>query len=170
MRVELGVDAIDPHHPLLHGHLDPVADPQHLRRPPEALGSPEHRPDPSGQLLGHERLRDVVVGPSLQPGDDVEAVRSCGHHDDRHVAPSPQATAHLEAVEIRQHHVEEYAVSGPPLERRQPRFARRSLVDIVALIAEEDRRLLADARIVFDQKDPSRHSSHHARPGSSSSP
>ena len=45
-------------------------------------GAAQQGADPRRQLLGHERLGDVVVRPGLEPGHHVVGVRARRHDDD----------------------------------------------------------------------------------------
>ena len=73
-------------------------------------GPAQQRADAGRQLLGCERLGEVVVGAGLEPGDHVVGVGPGRHHDDRHVARSADRPAHLEAVDAGQHDVDEHDV------------------------------------------------------------
>ena len=123
-------------------------------------------PDAGDELRDLERLLDVVVGAGLEPDDDVDRVGARGEHDDRDGRGPADGAADLEAVEARQHHVEQdqverlgaEPVEAPPgrrprRRRRSPRCAGRS-------------RDLADRRVVLDEQDPGVHARQYAsRPG-----
>ena len=53
-------------------------------------GPPQQGADARRQLLGLERLGDVVVGARLETGDHVVGVGPGGDHDDRDVAGAAQ--------------------------------------------------------------------------------
>jgi hypothetical protein len=63
---------------------------------------------PGEQLGEGERLRQVVVGAAVEPGDPVaDRVARGQHHDRRPDSLAPQHAADLEAVDPRQHDVED---------------------------------------------------------------
>ena len=72
---------------------------------------------PSHELAHAERLRQVVVGADGQADDEVGLVVAGGEHQHRDVAVLLDAAAHLQAVEAREHQVEEHQVGVQ--ERRQ---------------------------------------------------
>ncbi len=72
----------------------------------------ERRPDARDELLHLERLLDVVVGTGFESDDDIDGVGAGREHDDRHRRGSADRPAHLEAVETRQHHVEQDEIEG----------------------------------------------------------
>ena len=89
-----------------------AASPVRAHRPAAA----ERGPD-AGDQLGHlERLAHVVVGARLEAHDDVDRVRAGREHDDRRRGLAADRAADLEAVEPRQHDVEqdEVRVVGAP--------------------------------------------------------
>ena len=76
--------------------------------------SPEHGPNPGDQLGHLKGLGDVIVSAGLQADHDVDGVRAGRQHDDGHAAVLADLPTHLEAVERRQHDVEEHDVEGVP--------------------------------------------------------
>ena len=74
----------------------------------------QQRPDASRELLGGEGLGEVVVGPGLETGDDVVGVGPGRHHDDGDVGGAADRPAHLEAVDARQHDVDQHHVGRAP--------------------------------------------------------
>ena len=96
---------------------------------------------------------DVVVGTDCEADDEVGlGVAGRQHqHRDRAVALDPPA--HLEAVEAREHEVEDHEI-GP--EVPAPVDARRAVdgdADLEALAAEPGRHRLGDRRLVLDHQD-----------------
>ena len=85
-------------------------------------------PDPGDELLGLERLDDVVVGPGLEADDHVDGVALGGEHHDRHAGLGADLLADVDAVLAGQHQVEQHQVGPVVAERRRGpgRRARRS--------------------------------------------
>ena len=84
------------------GHQPDAVDLERLggaRRGPAR--APQHGTDPRDQLLGLERLGQVVVGTGVQPGDPIRPRRPRREHDDRHRAPPADLAQHLEALQAR---------------------------------------------------------------------
>ena len=135
--------------------------------------APQQGPDASRQLLRGERLGEVVVGARLEPGDDVVGVVAGGDHHDRHVAVTAQRAAQLEAVDARQHDVDQHHVGQRAVEQVDRVLAAAGLVDGPALVLERQLHRRADALVVFDGQDAGSHGSHDAsdrRPGSGVAP
>jgi hypothetical protein len=120
---------------------------------PAAEGSPD-----SCDELGHlERLLDVVVGSRLEPDHDIDRVAAGGQHDDRDRRLAPDRPADLEAVQPREHDVEQDEVGrlGPePIEARDTVGGAR---DFEAGGPKAEGRDLPDRRIVLDEQDPAVH-------------
>ena len=115
---------------------------------------PEQRLDAGDELGELERLRHVVVRADLEPPDlVVEAVP--GREDqDRHVhLPAAQLREDPEAVDARQHQVEDDEVGAPVEGRPEPLVARRGRQDAVAAEAEVHREPLAERAVVLDDED-----------------
>src|SRR6266550_6067900 len=93
------------------GHLvgvapqDDLARGEHLLLVP-ALGTTEDCLDPSRQLAGRERLRNVIVGAELEASDAVRLLVAGGEHDDRNLRAGADLAADLEAVHAGQADVE----------------------------------------------------------------
>ena len=86
-------------------HLE-VAEAQH-RRGRLTVRPPQDRPDPGHDLLEAERLRDVVVAAEREPSHLLLGAVAGREEQDRHPhAVGTEAPAHLEAVEVGEHHVE----------------------------------------------------------------
>ena len=143
-------------HPLLGQQLE-VAEGQRagllLGRP----GPAQQGADAGGQLLGHERLGDVVVGARLQPGHDVVGVRARRHDDDRHRAAAPQGAAALEAVHAGQHQVDERDVGRGLGEHVETLLAAGGVPYLVAFALQGEAHGGSDALIVLDDQNASAH-------------
>ena len=108
------------------------------------------------QQLDHlERLGDVVVGAELQADHLVDHLAARGQHDDRRLdAALAQLLADVEAVQPRQHHVEEDEIerlAGGALEAALAVGAR---FDRVALAREPVGQRQHQAGLVLDQQEP----------------
>src|SRR2546429_454412 len=91
--------------PVPSGVEQQVADLEDRRswRPP----APDERPQSGEQLSEREGLRQVVVRAAVQTCDAVLDRVACSEQEDRRPdSLSPQPAAGLEAVDTRQHHVE----------------------------------------------------------------
>ena len=74
------------------------------------LKPPKEGLDAGDQGFGAEGFGDVIVGSQFQPNDGVGLLRLGGQHDDGEqcsVRSGPQAFADLQAVDLRQHQVED---------------------------------------------------------------
>ena len=69
-------------------------------------GPAQQRSDTSGELLGFERLGDVVVSAGFEAGHNVVGIGTSRDHDDRHCARLSQLATVLEPVDSRQHYVD----------------------------------------------------------------
>jgi hypothetical protein len=131
------------------GHVDrDVSDLEHLRR--RLVRPAEPRPDPGDELLGLERLENVVVGAGFQPEDYVYGVGLRRQHDDRHARLAPDLAAYVDPVGTGQHQVEQHQI-GPGLpecvKRLVPVGHERRLEP---LPAEHDAEHLRERRVVVD--------------------
>ncbi len=99
---------------------------------PEAGRTLEGHTDPSHELVGPERLGQVVVGPGLQPLHRGLLARAGGQHDHRDVQGrlvGAQPAQQLEAVGPRHHHVGQHDVGRPLRDRCQRLLAVRGCPD-----------------------------------------
>jgi hypothetical protein len=111
------------------------------------------------ELSERERLRQVVVGACIQPSHAIGDGRPRGQHQDGcPMTALAQAPAHLEAVDVGQHPVEDDGVvrvfgSGPE-------GVRAGSVDVnrVALLLKPALQETGHLHLVLDDKDP------HGRP------
>ena len=148
------------------GQLDPLTSPPHLVAGRVDLEcpdgehllrriftrSPHDRPRPGDELGQLERLRDVVVGAELEPDDHVDRVAPGRQHHDRNPALTADLAAHLEAVELRKHHVEDDKVERPLPELDETLPAVGCRRDREAGLRQAERRHLPDRGIVLHEQ------------------
>ena len=145
--------------PLADGRLAPArVDPQRadLDRPAAAsaaVGPAQDRLDPGDQRARVERLRDVVVGAELEADDRVDVVVPRGEHEDGRVAAPPDLPADLEAVDLRQHQVEDDEVGLVPAVELEARLAVAGGDDRPALLLEVEPEEVDDVPLVVDDQD-----------------
>ena len=116
-------------------------------------GPPEHGPDAGEQLLGAERLGQVVVGPGVEPGDPVDLRGPGREHDHRDLALAADQAEQLEAVEAGHHHVEQDQVVPAAERPGQPPSAVVDRLQADAPAGEELLHQLAELDVVVDQQD-----------------
>ena len=69
--------------------------------------------DARDELVGAERLGQVVVGADVEPDDAVGLFGACGHHDDRdrrRRGVGAKRAAHLQPAHAGQHDVEDHEI------------------------------------------------------------
>ena len=90
-----------------------------------AASRAQHGAHAGDQLAQPVRLGDVVVGADLEADDRVDLGALGRDHDDRHLALLAQLAAHVDARDLRQHHVEQHEVGLHAVEdARAPRRRR----------------------------------------------
>ena len=117
--------------------------------------SPHDGPDPRDQLAHTEGFGDVIVCAALQPQYFVRLRVAGGDHEDRCVdirAAVADRAAERNAVEARQHHIEEHDVEGCGARALERERAIGDLVDDEAGQAEMQPEQLADRSFIFDDK------------------
>ena len=126
---------------------------------------PEERLDPCHQLGGREGLPDVVVRAKLQAEDEIVFAAASGQHQHRqpgrHLA---QRAAHVVAIALRQHHVEQHEVRRARQSRLVARFAVAGEDDLVAARLEVVLQAARHVGLVFDDENP-RHDYARTGPG-----
>ena len=111
-----------PEHPESLAVDDQVAAHDRLARRRRRLDAPQRRADAGQQLLGAERLGDVVVGAGVERAHLVAFGAARREHQDRHARRLAHAAADLDAVDIRQ--ARGRGRSGPACRARPPRAPR----------------------------------------------
>ena len=105
------------------------------------------------------RLGEVLVGPRLEPGDDVLRFRHRGHQDDRRergLLRLFQLAADRDAVELGHHDVEQDQVGLRFMGDREGLLAVAGGDDIVAVGGEAHAQDANIGRIVVGDQDPRR--------------
>ena len=112
----------------------------------------------AGDDLGErERLGDVVVAADREPLDLVRGVVPGGEEEHRDVdAVAAEPLRDRDAVEVREHDVEDDEVGPEVLDpgQRVPTVGRRG--DLEALVAERGGHRVGDRRLVVDDQHPRR--------------
>src|SRR5436190_1654002 len=128
--VDRALDRVDPQSVVYERLIRGLLAPAHA-------GAPEDGLDAAAQLAHGARLDDVVVGAELQAQHTVgDFLRLRREHDDRHRALRTNAPADLEAVELRQHHVEHHQIERLLVELVEGLLAVKCGHDVVALAPE----------------------------------
>ena len=116
------------------------------------LRPPHPGPDPGDELLGLERLDDVVVGAGLQAQHDVDGVGLRREHDDRHARLGADRPADVDAVHAGEHEVEQHDVRPQvPHGRQRPR-AVADHGGVESLTPQHDGQHLGQCRVVVDHQ------------------
>ena len=110
-------------------------------------------PDPGDELLGLERLDDVVVGAGLQADHDVDGVALGGEHDDGYAGLRADLLADVDAVLAGQHQVEQHHVGPVVVERLQREVAAGHHPPVEPLLAQHDREHLRQRGVVVHDED-----------------
>ena len=116
--------------------------------------APEDRANARDQLADAERLGHVVVGAGVEAADLVGLLALGGEHDDRHerVAPA-ELLAHLVAVHVGQHQVEQHRVGPLVPGNLHALLAGRGREHPEALELERVVQPEHDVRLVLDDQD-----------------
>ena len=115
----------------------------------------EQRAEPCKQLRERERLREVVVGSRIEPGDAAVDLRARRQHQHRNgIASGTKPSAHLETVDARHEDVENDGVGlRGGTETLERRLAVGGELDLVPLEVEGALQRLANSAFVIDDQD-----------------
>ncbi len=126
-----------------------------LRRAPRP-DSLQDAVDAGVELAVAEGLRDVVLGVQLQTLDLALLIVQGGEHDDRDVGQPAQAAGQLEAVEVREHHVEEDHVGVELLHLAEGAAPGPGHAHFEAEVAKGGVEQEGDVLLVVDDENPAR--------------
>jgi hypothetical protein len=104
------------------------------------------------ELARVERLREVVVGADLEPDDLVHVLVAGRQHQDRHVGGLADPPAHLDAVDVREHQVEDDQGRLLRGRLRERLGAGRGRPDGVAGVLQVERDERGDRGFVLDHQ------------------
>ena len=141
--------------------VEPQVADDELRRPLDAA-PPRQRPQPREELRERERLRQVVVGPGVEPGDPVADRVPRGQH--QHGRPDTglaQLAARLEAVAPGEHDVEHDRVVRVRLRHPQRVLTGNGDVGDVSLFGQAAPDETRHLQLVLDDQHPHRDPSHY---------
>ena len=120
-----------------------------------ACPAPQQRADARHELADPERLREVVVGAAFEAEDLVRLGVLRGYHEHRRIhvgALRPQRPAEGDAVEARQHHVDDNEVESRRARNLEGPQAIRHLGDLEARQRQMQPDQLADGGFVLDDQ------------------
>lgn len=119
----------------------------------------------SNQLLGFERLVDVVIRAVLQSGNNVHRVRTSSQHDDRDTGFGPNAPTHFNSVASRKHDIQQHDVGLALPKHGQGLIPVSAKNGFEALSAKDNAEHLGKRCVIIDYQDPIGHgdilSPHH---------
>ena len=139
-------------HAPLEVDLD-VVEADHARAGLSAGGAADDGPHARGELVGVERLGDVVVRAEVEALRLVGGRALGGEQDHRHRAPLAQLPHHLDPVQVRHDDVQQDDVRADLLGLGQRVLAAVGGHDAEALLRERDADELRDARFVVCDED-----------------
>jgi len=129
-----------------------VGDLCRFRVAPRGRRASQDRLHPGDELAGVERLRQVVVGPHLEPDDLVNVLVAGGQHQDRNVPALADPPANLDAVHVRKHQVEHDQSRLLGLDLRERISAGSDGLDAVARLLQVQRDERSDRGLVLDDE------------------
>ena len=112
----------------------------------------QHGANPRQQFACLERLRQIVVGAQLQADDAVGLIAARGQHHHRQVRAAAYLPAHVEAIAVRQHEVENHqvcVVRAQPCQAVGGGFGVRDIESGVGRIVDHH---TGQAGVVFDHQ------------------
>ena len=116
----------------------------------------QQRPHARHQLANAKRFDQIVVGAALEAQHLVAFLAARGEHQDRHILVGTFAAdgaGHGDAVDARQHQVEDDQIEGTGVRADQRVLAVGHRLGLEALEAEVEHDQVANVRVVFDDED-----------------
>ena len=116
---------------------------------------PQQRARAGHQLANAERLGEVIVGAAFEAEHLVALFATRRQHQDRHIlvrALAPHRAADRNAIDARQHQVENDQIEGLGTGADERLLAVGHRLDLEALEAEVELDQLANVRFVFDDQ------------------
>src|SRR5690349_12214918 len=114
----------------------------------------QRSPKTSEELVGPERLRDVVVGSGVQGPDLLSLVADRREHDDRQAAPAADLLADLHSRPVREDQVEHHRVRGPHGDGVERLLLGLGLLGGVPGAPQDHLERADDLRLVVDDQHP----------------
>ena len=115
--------------------------------------SPEHRADPRDELLGAERLRQIIIRAGVEAGHAIGRRGSCGEHDHGYGASLSHLSKHLEPVEPRHHDIEKNKCVFTANRSREPSPPVVNRLESKSLLCEIFAHELTQFNVIVDQED-----------------
>jgi hypothetical protein len=152
--LDLGPERLRPPPAERHVRLDPQLAALHVGvRRADRADPAEHRLDPGDELLDAEGLHQVVI---TAKGEAAHLFLDCvarGQEHDRDLhAACTETTAHLEAVKVSQHHVEEQQVLRRGVQRLERLPAVADGLDFEVVVAEGRLEHRSQVFLVLDEE------------------
>jgi len=138
---------------LMGGSVDREVPDDDLRRCRGRHHWAQSRADASDELLGIEGLDDIVVRSRLKAEDDIRRITLGGEHDDRNARFAADAPADFDAVDPREHEIEENEIGLVFTETHQRGGAVGGEAGLEVFAAQHDSDHLGDRRVVIDHQD-----------------
>ena len=114
----------------------------------------QERLDARHQFADTEGLRDVIVGPDLEPDDLVEVLTLGGEHEDRGLASaSAQLPTDVVAAEAGQHDIEEDEIRILPCAEVDREVAAGAREDLEAFPGKDLAEAEGDVGVILDDQD-----------------
>ena len=113
----------------------------------------QQRTHPRQQFARLERLGQVVVCTEFETDHAIGRITLGGQHDDRYVGSGAHLAAHVEAVAIGQHQIQQHQIGGMHLEPGQAFagiFCVRDIEAGVGQIVDDHRRQVT---VIFDHQE-----------------
>ena len=152
------VDNLSVNSELIAGHIDRklvILDLLDLLLAGCLTDAPVNGLDSCDNLLGIERLDDIVVGTELETQNLIKGLLLCSYHNDRHIGLLSDLSADLPAVYARKHDIKQDNVRLERIEFYDSLLAVVSKNNTVTVFFKIQSQKLADILIIIDYKNSS---------------